>query len=135
MKFKTKIDWWAHIALGILPIFTIFMAVIFFVNRGTSGLAITIVIFLILDIFLIFPIWFNTYYTLDEKELLVKCGIWKPLKITYDSIKNVNESRSPLASSGLSLDRIEVIFGVGGVVLISPKNKQEFLQQLEQKRK
>ena len=135
MKFKSKIDWWAHIALGLIPIFTIFMAVHFFINSGKIGLAITIIIFLILDILLIFPIWFNTYYTLNEKELLVKCGIWKPLKIAYDSIKSVNESRSPLASSGLSLDRIEIMFGVGGIVLISPKNKQEFLQQLEQKRK
>ena len=76
------------------------------------------------------PIWVSTYYVLGENELIVKCGFLKS-KIAYSSIKKVEETRNPLASSALSLDRIEIVYNGGGHILISPQKKQEFLTQLD----
>ena len=131
MKFKSKIDWWAHIAFATSPLGTILFFVLSFAGEARIISLIGAIFCLLLSI-LIMPIWLNTYYVLDKSELLVKCGIGKPTKIPYESIKKTKESKNPLASSALSLDRIEIIFGVGGVVFISPKNKKEFLQQLKQ---
>jgi len=122
-----------HLAMASFPVITIWMVTMLIQDWRTMLSVITLV-FLLLSAFLILPIWLNTYYVLANTELLVKCGIWKPTRISYDSIRSVKETRNPLASCALSLDRIEITFGVGGIVFISPQNKQEFLQQLEQRR-
>ena len=131
MKFKSKIDWWTHFAFATLPLTTILFIVLSFIGKAGIISLITAIFCLLLSIFIL-PIWVSTYYVLGENELIVKSGFIKQ-RIVYSSIKNIKESKNPLASAALSLDRIEIIFGVGGVVLISPKNKQEFLQQLEQR--
>jgi len=133
MRFKSKIDWWAHFAFATLPLTTILNIVALILAEAKIIPAITAIFCLLLSIFII-PIWVNTYYVLGEHNLIVKCGFSKTA-IDYSSIKSVKETKNLLASSGLSIDRIEIIYGVGGVVLISPQNKQKFLQEFEQRRK
>jgi hypothetical protein len=133
MKFKSKIDWWMHIALAFMPVANIWM-IVSFIQRGGSVDAIVAIIFLLTNVFLVLPSWFNTYYVLGEKELLVKCGFLGK-KIAYGSIKSVRETRNPLSSFALSIDRIEIKYGIVDMILISPENKQEFIQRLEQRRK
>jgi membrane protein YdbS with pleckstrin-like domain len=83
----------------------------------------------------ILPLWWNMHYILDENELIVKPGgFWGGTQIPYSSIKSVKETRSPLASVAMSLDRIEIKSEMT-TVLISPQNKQNFLRLLEEKRK
>jgi len=134
MKFKSKIDWWAHVAFATLPITTILCIVLFATIEESKIIPVTPAIFCLVFCIFIIPIWTSTYYVLGDNELIVKCGFLKN-KIAYDSIKNVKETKNPLASMALSLDRIEIKYGVGGYILISPQNKQEFLQQLQQRRK
>ena len=134
MKYKSKIDWWAHLVLAIMPITNLWM-LMSFIQQGDLVVLITTIIFLLMNIFLILPIWLNTCYILGENELIVKCGIGKGTRITYESIKSVRESKSLLASAALSIDRIEIMFGVSDMVLVSPKEKSDFLRQLEQRRK
>jgi len=131
MKFKSKIDLWVHFAFATLPVSTILCIILLIAVEGKIISAITLAFCLALCIF-IMPMWMNTYYVLGERELIVKYGFLKT-KIAYNSIKRVTETRNPLASIALSLDRIEIIYGGGGHILISPQNKQEFLQQLEQR--
>jgi len=132
MKFKSKIDWWAHFAFATLPLTTILFIVLSFIGKAGIISLITAIFCLLLSIFIL-PIWVSTYYVLGKNELIVKSGLFNT-KIDYSSIKTVKETQNPLASSALSIDRIEIIYGVGGVVLISPQNKQEFLRELEQRR-
>jgi uncharacterized membrane protein YdbT with pleckstrin-like domain len=98
-------------------------------------------IFLLTNV-IIMPWWFNTYYVLEQSELIIKLGgMGKGKRIPYSDITSVEESRNPLASAALSLDRIEIKFKAGktgsftDVVYISPKEKQNFLKLLEEKRK
>jgi hypothetical protein len=88
------------------------------------------------------PWWFNMHYILDENELIVRLGgFGKGKRIAYSDITSIEETRCPLASAALSLDRIEIKFRIGktgsviDVIYISPKEKQEFLRLLEEKRK
>ena len=133
MKFKSKIDWWAYLVFAAMLLANIGCAA-GFILRGGLALAVCFVLFFLINAFLIVPIWTKTYYVLEDTELRVKCGFFSDTRMACGSIKRVKESKSLLASSGLSLDRIEIVFGSGGVVYISPQNKQEFLKQLAQRR-
>jgi hypothetical protein len=90
------------------------------------------IIFVILNVFLVLPIYFCTYYKLEDTALHVKCGLCINRRIAYNDIKTVFETRDPSASAGLSLDRVSINYSKGEI-LISPKNKQEFLNQLKAK--
>ncbi|WP_421385008.1 PH domain-containing protein [Bacillus salacetis] len=81
----------------------------------------------------------STYYEIKGKTLKVVAG---PIRynIEISSIKSVRPSRNPLSSPALSLDRLEIQYSnpTGKVetrnswrtVLISPKDKEEFIQGL-----
>ncbi|MCL2637392.1 MAG: PH domain-containing protein [Oscillospiraceae bacterium] len=139
MKFKTKVDWFIHLSFAIMPITNI-MLIIMFISSPTVINGVCASIFLITNI-IIMPWWFNTYYILEESELLIKVGgFGKGKRIAYSDITSVGETRNPLASAALSMDRIEIKFRDGktksftNVIYISPKEKQEFLKLLDEKR-
>ena len=130
MNFRTKIDWWIGLVISFLPITCIWMIIRYFQIGGITNLIVGLI--MLISSITIIPIFFITYI-LDEKELLVKLGFFYTLKIAYSSITSVQETRNPLSSLAMSIDRIEIKYGKGGCVLISPKNKQEFLRVLREK--
>ena len=132
MKFKSKVDWWVHLVFGLTTAGLIMTAVMPPIMRGGIGtINYVMLVVSVLSIFLIVSIWLNTYYILSENELRVKCGFWKATRIAYESVKKIRKTNSPMASSALSIGRIEILYGVGGVVMISPENEREFIQELE----
>jgi len=128
-KFNTKIDWWIGLILSIVPITSICMIIRFFQFGGGTN-AIVGLIMLIVSVIIV-PLYFITYI-LDEKDLIVKICFFYVLKIAYSSITSVKETKNPLSSLAMSIDRIEIKFGNGDCVLISPKNKKEFLKVLRE---
>ena len=134
MKFKSKIDWWSHIFLASIPIMNLWMLIYFILYDTIVVVPILVVILSLINIFLILPIWINTSYIFEENELLVKCGFGKGTRVAYNSIKKIKETRSLLASPALSRDRIEIFYGAIDMVIVSPKEKVEFLEQLEIRR-
>ena len=130
MKFRTKIDWWIGLVISFLPITSIWMIIRYFQIGGITNAVIALVM-LIISISVV-PLFFITY-NLNEKELLIKLGFFNTMKIAYDSITSIKETKNPLSSLAMSIDRIEIKYGKGGCVLISPKNKQEFLKVLREK--
>lgn len=76
-------------------------------------------------------LWFGTFYRFEEESLLVCTG---PLRwhIRYDSITKVKPSRSILSSAALSFDRLAIYKNGRLDSLISPKEKREFLLELQQ---
>jgi len=137
MKYKSKIDWWFHIIAAVFILTNIWSLIMFFSNGGIErvdrfSFGVTAFLFLLCNAFII-PLWLNTYYVIKDDELYIKCGYMKPKTIPYNTIKSINESRSPLASAGLSLDRIEIKYNKHDIILISPVNKQEFIELLNDK--
>lgn len=72
----------------------------------------------------------TTYYTIDENTLHVKAGFLVNINIDIDKIKSVSKSNNIMSSPALSLDRIEVKYGIGQSVLISPKDRKDFIADL-----
>jgi hypothetical protein len=86
---------------------------------------------ILLPIFILW-IWFTTYYVIDEKHLIVRFGPFKKT-VPLHSIKSVKKIMNPLSSLALSLKRLEIVYGQYHSVLISPKNRDEFIEVLSKR--
>jgi hypothetical protein len=78
-------------------------------------------------VILIFMFWMfsKIKYVIDGTILKV----WW-IKIDIHSIKRIYKTNNPLSSPALSLDRIAVVYNTYDEVLISPKLKKEFVEEL-----
>ena len=75
----------------------------------------------------------STSYTLDGAELRVRCGPFR-WDIPLAEIRSVKSTRNPLSSPAPSLDRLRIDYGAGRSMMISPREKQAFLRELEARR-
>ncbi|MBE8168478.1 MAG: PH domain-containing protein [Shewanella sp.] len=80
-----------------------------------------------------FPIWLlrttRYYVDIDSNSLIVKSAMFK-WNIGIDSITSIKETRNLLSSPALSLDRLLISYGKHQHIMISPKDKHEFLAAL-----
>ncbi len=115
--FNSKIDWWLIILFVIVFGYPILDGLL----SQQYGLSFTMFGFLVL-IGILFSI---IKYVIDGQIL----KIWS-IKVEIKSIKRIYKTRNPLSSPALSLDRIAIVYNKYEEVLISPKNKQEFVEEL-----
>ena len=80
------------------------------------------------------PVWLllDTSYTVTADELQVRSGPFR-WQIKLSEVKQISPSRSWLSSPALSLDRVRVQFGAARSVLVSPREKQQFVDCLRQR--
>lgn len=78
-----------------------------------------------LIIILIAVLFHYTRYKLEGNQLSV---YW--IKIDIQSIRKVYKTNNPISSPALSLDRIEIIYNKFDSILISPKDKKSFVEDL-----
>ena len=81
---------------------------------------------LLLAALLVCWILVSTYYELEAAELVAHSGpfTWR---IPLAELKAVRDSSSARSGPALSMDRIEIVYGAGRVLMISPADKAEFL--------
>jgi hypothetical protein len=72
----------------------------------------------------------TTYYTIIGNTLKIKCGFFYNDSIDIAAIKKISESKVALKSPAASFDRLEIIYNTFDSVLISPKEKAAFVQDL-----
>jgi hypothetical protein len=71
-----------------------------------------------------------TYYQLQGDELVARCGpfTWR---IPLGEVTAIRESNSVRSGPALSMDRVEIVYGGGRSLLISPVDKARFIATLE----
>jgi|GEM_PF-1981088 len=72
------------------------------------------------------------YYVLEADHLFIRAGVWK-WRIPYTDIQSVTLSQSVLAGPSLSFQRVEIMSGEAGSILVSPVNREQFIQDLKQR--
>ena len=88
-------------------------------------------------ILLIFVLAFITYmltsikYTVENQNLNIKAGFLINQNINIMNIESIKKSKNILSSPVASLDRIEIIENNKNSILISPKNKIDFIEELK----
>ncbi len=131
--YRSKIDAWLVVVLGVAVIASLF-AVLAIIPSGTPVALATAVFTALIGIGL--PLWLllSTRYTLGNGRLVVQSGPFKWL-IPVADITSITQSSSLLSSPALSLDRLRIDYTPSSSLMISPRNKDEFLRDIEAARR
>ncbi len=77
------------------------------------------------------PLWLllATHYTLERGQLVVRSGpfTWR---IPVADITSITPTSNPLSSPALSLDRLRIEYGQGRSLMISPRDKEQFVRDI-----
>lgn len=121
MTYSSKVDVWIAVLLAAVPVGLTIEAIFF------RSLLVGIVAIFVLVLYglLIFPM----SYELGPDALMVRSGIIRT-SIPYREIRHVRPSQSWLSAPALSFDRIEIAYGNSRTLLISPRERAGFLQDL-----
>jgi hypothetical protein len=68
----------------------------------------------------------STRYEVTGREVVARSSPFR-WRIEIDSIESIRPSRSPASSPALSLDRLEIRYGGGRTLLVSPQDREGFL--------
>lgn len=131
--YRSKVDAWLIVVLGFAMLAVLYSAGQTMLSNTPGAVAIAV---LVAAVGVGLPAWLllSTRYTLDASRLLVQSGPFKWTILLAD-IKNITPSNNPLSSPALSLDRLRIEYGKGGALMISPKDKAQFLLDIEAARR
>ncbi len=69
----------------------------------------------------------GTRYLVTDREVIARSGPFR-WRIEIAGIESIRPSRNPLSSPAMSLDRLEIRYGGGRRLLISPEDRKGFLE-------
>lgn len=81
-------------------------------------------------LFFVAHLYRNTYYIIDNRFLKITSGVLITKKIEIQSITGVAKTKTIISAPALSFDRLEINYGQGNSVVISPKYKETFIAHL-----
>ncbi|HEX4025430.1 MAG TPA: PH domain-containing protein [Steroidobacteraceae bacterium] len=130
MVFRSKID-------GSLKAIGVAMPCVALVAIVTSQRIATGVLWLpaiLMTLVAVVIVWVNlsTYYEFEGEAFVAHSGPFR-WRIPLQEIRAVSESDSARSGPALSMDRLEVAYGNGRVLLISPRDKAGFLAALRRR--
>ena len=135
ITYRTKIDWWLGILLGGTMVLMLYIVIEPLIHGEGIQLGMTIVS--VITLLIVLPLFFIKY-TFYSTHLLISCGIYGKERVEYHLIRQMKETKNPISSAAMSLDRLQIDYmekGYHQTVLISPVRKKEFIERLEQYRK
>ena len=112
-------------------ILAVFAFVGFEIIHSNQQSELGVVVYVLTIIFLIYLYFTTSYKIIDHKELEIKVGILMNDKIDIGKISRIRKTKSLISSPAWSLDRIEIFYNKYDSVIISPKNRKEFIQDLQ----
>ena len=119
--YKSKIDWWFGLVL-VYPIFVSIKSMLEGEWIGLLGLGVVVGLILVFSK--------TTRYIINENQLIVKSTWIVNERIDISKIAKIEKSNSVLSSPALSLDRLRIRYNKYDEILISPKEKKEFTDEL-----
>ncbi len=126
-KYSSKVSY------GLLAfVFLVFYGPLFpILIRGEwSGGVIGTIGFLTLIFGFVLHLFFKTQYTISKNNLEIKCGVFSYNPIDIEEIKEISNTKSIVSSPAPSFDRIKIKYGKFEEIIISPKDKQNFISEL-----
>jgi hypothetical protein len=104
---------------------------IVFVIMIVNSIWIGFIINFLTTLFIIYTL-ITTKYTINKDKLRIQCGFLYDETVTINNIISMTETRNPLSSPAASLDRLELKLKNSHSILISPKEKDEFIDHILQ---
>ena len=123
-KMKSGISWWLF---G--PVLGLFIVTGFLTVRDSL---VMLALYIPLTAFILLII-FNTHYTItSDGKLKVFCGIFPFPKIEISDITHFKYTNNPISSPAASLKRLALYHNGRILVIISPENRDLFVEVLKQ---
>lgn len=130
--YPSKIDAHIFFFVVVLPLGLLFATI--------TGLPIQLyptsfVLRTLLVVVLLFVLWtaLGTSYTLDARSLRIRCGPFR-WTIALKEIQSVTPTRNARSGPALSLDRLRIEYQTHHRIMISPRDQEAFLRDLEHRR-
>ena len=125
MTFKSEVDLWLWVIVALVVIISLVVSVRLFLK---ASLADYLTSAWLMAIGIGLPLWlfYTTHYAVKDEVLQIQSGPFK-WTIPIASINQVVETRNPLSSPALSLRRLKIVYDNNKSVMVSPKNRDEFL--------
>jgi membrane protein YdbS with pleckstrin-like domain len=128
-RFRSKVDTWLVLVV-VAALVVLAAALVSMVVAGGSFAAIALFLGVMTAVTLFIGLIFTrTWYEIDSRELRIVSGPFR-WTIPRESIRSVEESRNPLSSPALSLDRLRIRYGEKRWILVSPEDKKGFRRAL-----
>ena len=127
MKFKGKIG---VIWKSFLILVNVIFVWVLVVDEKIGERILFVVLWILIDA-LFFIMTTRSYVELDNSSLTAVLGLQK-CRIEYRDIISLKETNDPIASFGLSIDRIGIESRTG-YVLLSVKEKEKFMAELKRR--
>ena len=126
-KFRSKVDWKIHLA----SVVTACVAVVAIATTAGRGDAMVLLLASLVALGAALVLWIvaATGYELTRDALIARSGpfVWR---IPLGEVTGARESNSVRSGPALSMDRVEILWGKGRVLVISPQDKAGFLAAL-----
>ena len=124
MYFPSKRDLWLSLVVWI-PLLGGFIPTVLIPFKNGQFDPVIAIIFVPIVVFVAW-LWIGTGYTVTEEDLKIKSG---PIRLTIplEKITSIESTRNPISSPALSMDRLEINYGVGKFAIISPQDKEGFI--------
>jgi Bacterial PH domain len=123
--YPSKITYWLYVPAAFLIAAFLIFSIIKVEYIGIVVLSVT-------GGLIVFPILFYTRYTISDTSLNVRSGLIININVEINNIKKIVPTDSILSAPALSSDRIEIFYNTYDNVIISPKNKKDFIETLKQ---
>lgn len=120
----------SKIGLGLVAFVGIVLLIVFaimIVNQIWVGFLINL-----LATSFIFYTLLTTQYIISKDSLRIQSGFLYDETLTINNIISITETRNPLSSPAASLERLELKLKNSYSILISPKEKNEFIDHILQ---
>ena len=128
MTFRSAVDTWFYAVIVVTAV-VVAAAALPALRAGNGAVVMAVGIAAVIAVGL--PVWllYSTHYTVTYEQLVIRSGpfLWR---IPRSEIHEVRPTRSLLSSPALSLDRLEIKYGKGLTILVSPKDKAAFRDAL-----
>jgi membrane protein YdbS with pleckstrin-like domain len=126
---KSKADAWLVAVLAVAIVASLFGAAVVLAEGSATSLALAA---FIAGVGAGLPIWLllTTRYTLHGDQLIVQSGPFR-WRVPVAEITGITPTSNPLSSPALSLDRLRIDYRRGASLMISPRDKDKFLSDLE----
>ncbi len=115
--YKSKVDWWLIILIGCVFGYPIIDGILTNEYFLSAIFAFVLVLFFLLSK--------TIRYRIEGENLM----IWNT-KIEIKSIRKIYRTNNPLSSPALSLDRLAIVYNKFDEIIISPKERNEFIDEL-----
>ena len=81
-------------------------------------------------IFIAHMFW-TTFYIIGNEKLQIKSGFLINFSIDIQQIKKISQTNTIMSAPAVSFDRLEILYNKFDTVVISPKEKMQFIEAIK----